>query len=347
MMKKAFARVLVALASVVVTLAAADLILSWVNPNRFTPPNVHPFQKPALYRLSKVKELGYEHVPEARVEIEGISYKINKLGYRDIEHRVRKSGRRVVVVGDSVTFGWNLPLEDTYHYQARERLAALGLPIEVLAMGITGYNLVQDYYLIKERALRFDPDLIILQVCLNDFEKTIKIRTDPEQRFMLTQYGEIFVPYMVKKTGLSRWLMAWSYLFKLLNLKLGSRPGAIDDGGRREYYSKGSETAVAYLRRTKALLAGTACRFAAVVFPFRPKDMVRPYTTFYKTILEELRDLSIPTLDLSAALNAAEAAPESMWVDYLHPSRAGNQRAAEALAGFILSILGDKADGPA
>ena len=157
--------------------------------NRFTPKNEHPFQKPALYRLSKIKELGYEHRAETKVDIGGISYRINRLGFRDIDHRFRKTDERVVIVGDSITFGWNLPLEDTYHYQTREKLKSQGRPIEIMAMGITGYNLMQEHFLIKERALRYAPDLIVLQICLNDFERALGIRPDPKQQFLLTKSG--------------------------------------------------------------------------------------------------------------------------------------------------------------
>lgn len=346
-MKKAFLRTLVGLFSVAVVLAGVDLLLGLVDPNRFTPKNEHSFQKPALYRFSKIKELGYEHRAETKVDIEGISYRINRLGFRDIEHRFRKTDKRVIMVGDSITFGWDLPLEDTYHYQTREKLKSQGRTIEIMAMGITGYNLMQEHFLIKERALRYSPDLIVLQICLNDFEKALGIRPDPKQQFRLTQYGEIFIPYVLKKTKLSHWLMARSYLFKLINLKLaplmGRQHGA---SAPRDFYSRGSETAVDYLRRTEALLAGTSFRFAAVLFPFRSDDMGHPYSTFYRTILKELEDLSVPTLDLSDTLNPSTEISKTLWIDYLHPNRAGNRLVAEKLADFILSILGEKADGP-
>ncbi|MDP2914507.1 MAG: SGNH/GDSL hydrolase family protein [Candidatus Aminicenantes bacterium] len=345
-MKKAFMRTLVGLFSVAVALAGVDLLLGLVDPFRFTPKNEFPFQKPALYRLSKVKELGYELRAETKVDVAGIEYRINRLGFRDIEHRFLKTDKRVAIVGDSITFGWDLPLEDTYAYQTREKLRSEGRKVEIMAMGITGYNLMQEYHLIKERALRFAPDLIVVQICLNDFEKTLGIRPDPKQQFLLTQYGEIFIPYLFKKTKLSHWLMARSYLFKLLNLKLAPLIGNQNRGSApRDFYSSGTETAVENLRRTKALLAGTPCRFAAVLFPFRNDDMRQPYLAFYQAILKELEALSVPTLDLNATLNSSMATPEALWIDYLHPSRAGNQRVAEKLADFILSLLEVNTDG--
>lgn len=344
-MKKAFIRTLVALFSVAVALACVDLLLGLVDPFRFTPKSEFPFQKPALYRLSKVKELGYEHRAETKVDVAGIEYRINRFGFRDIEHRFLKADKRVAIVGDSVTFGWDMRLEDSYPYQTREKLRSEGRKVEIMAMGITGYNLMQEYHLIKERALRFNPDLIVLQICLNDFEKALTIRTNSKQQFMLTQSSEIFIPYVFKKTKLSHWLMARSYLFKLLNLKLAPMIEKQNRGSvTRDFYSSGTETAIDYLRRTKALLAGTPCRFAAVLFPFRSGDMRQPYSAFYQAILKELVDLSIPALDLSATLNPSIATPEALWVDYLHPGRAGNQRVAEKLADFILSLLEAKTD---
>lgn len=345
-MKEAFMRTLVGLFSVAVVLVGVDLLLRLVDPFRFTPKKEFPFQKPALYRLSKVKELGYELRAESKVDVAGIEYRINRLGFRDIKHRFLKADPRVAIVGDSITFGWDLPLEDTYPYQTREKLRSVGRNVEIMAMGITGYNLMQEYYLIKERALRFTPDLIVLQICLNDFEKTLGIRSDPKQQFLLTQYSEIFIPYLFKKTKLNHWLMARSYLFKLLNLKLAPSIGNQNRGSApRDFYSSGTETAVDYLRRTKALLAGTPCRFAAVLFPFRSDDMRQPYLVFYQTMLTELKALSVPTLDLNATLNSSMATPEALWIDYIHPSRTGNQRVAEKLADFILPLLEVKTDG--
>ena len=345
-MKKAFIRALAVLFSVVLTLAAVDLLLNLADPSRFTPKSEFPFQKPALYRFSKVKEFGYEHRPEAQVEVNGILYRINRFGFRDIEHRFLKTDRRVAIVGDSVTFGWDLPLEDTYPYQTREKLRSEGRKVEIMAMGITGYNLMQEYHLIKERTLRFAPDLIVLQICLNDFEPALRIRPDPNRHFMLTQYSEIFIPYVFKKTRLSRWLMARSYLFKLLNLKLAPMIEKRNRGNApRGFFSPGTETAFDYLQRMKALLAGTSCRFAAVLFPFRREDMRQPYLGFYQAIRKELGDLSVPTLDLSATLNPSMATPETLWIDYIHPTRAGSQRVAEKLADFLFSILEAKTGG--
>jgi lysophospholipase L1-like esterase len=346
-MKKALASLLLALLSTVVALIGADLLLRLADPDRFTPKNEHAFQKPALYALSRIKELGYELRPGAEVEVQGVTYRINRIGFRDIEHRLRKADRRVIVVGDSLTFGWNVPLEDTFVHLTRERLKAEGRTTEIMAMGIIGYNIRQEYHLIKERGLKFDPDLVILQICLNDFERALGIRTDPKRKFMVTHYSEIAVPYVFKKTRLSRWLMAHSYVFKLLNLRLADLIGkGKDDSAPRDVYSQGTESAAAYLQKTRELLAGMNRKFAAVLFPYRSDCMRAPYADFHRAMVEELAALSIPTLNLNSALNAAPGSAESLWADYVHPNRSGNELVAGRLAAFIISLLEDKADGP-
>lgn len=341
-MKKAIVRLLIAVFAAAAALAGADQLLRLVDPNRFAPKSEHPFQKPALYSLSKIKELGYELKPGAEVEVEGIKYRINRIGFRDIEHRLVKTDKRVIVVGDSLTFGWNVRLEDIFVSQTRKELESEGRTIEIVAMGIIGYNVRQEYHLIKERGLKLDPDLVLLQIGPNDIERALGIRTDPEQKFMLTQYGEISVPYVFKKTRFTRWLMAHSYLFKLLNLKFAGKPKAGD--APRDLYSEGTESATEYLRKTKILLAGSNHRLAAVVFPFRSDSMRPPYSDFHRAILKELADASIPALDLSAVLNSS-AEGESLWVDFVHPNRAGNKLAAEKLADFIVSLLEGTTDG--
>ena len=190
-MKKWLAGFLVVLFSLAIGLAGAELLLRLIQPFRFTPKNDFHFGKPILYRLSRNPDLGYEFRPNAVTEVKGIAYRINRYGFRDIEQHRKKNGKRVVIAGDSLTFGWDLPLEETYPFLTREALRSREVRPEIWAMGVTGYNTVQEYHLIRDQALRLDPDLVILQICLNDFEKAISIRPDRERYFRLTQYHEI------------------------------------------------------------------------------------------------------------------------------------------------------------
>jgi lysophospholipase L1-like esterase len=342
-MKKWLAGVLVVLFSLAIALIGVEWLLRLIDPYRFAPKSDSHFGKPVLYRLSRSPGLGYEFRPNAATEAKGIAYRINRFGFRDIEQRFRKKGKRVIIVGDSLTFGWDLPLEETYPFLTREALRSKGRPLEIWAMGVTGYNTVQEYHLIREQALRFDPDLILLQICMNDFEKSISIRTDREHQFRLTQYHEILIPYLFGKSKLSGWFMTHSFLFKFLNLKLTPLVRRVKrDFAIRDYYSMGTEAAVRHLKKTQELLSRTSCRFASVIFPFRRDSMSPPYLAFQSAVRGTFGDLGIPFLDLDDTLNPGGKEPRKFWVDSVHPNRAGNERVAEKLASFIASLAGNE-----
>src|SRR5262249_26983685 len=66
--------------------------------------------------------------------------------------------RRVVVLGDSFTFGENVGDEQTYAF----RLERLLEGASVLNFGVHGYGTDQQYLLLKERGFAYGPDVVIL-----------------------------------------------------------------------------------------------------------------------------------------------------------------------------------------
>ena len=97
----------------------------------------------------------------------------NASGFRDRDFPPMKApgGYRIIVVGDSVTFGW-LEREENLYPKVLERLLAQGAegdpPCEVYNMAVFGYNAEQELETIRTKALPLQPDLIIIQWCLND-----------------------------------------------------------------------------------------------------------------------------------------------------------------------------------
>ncbi len=123
-----------------------------------------------VHTRSKDRTLVYEMRPNAAV---GDIIKINALGFRDREFIAKKPEGvyRIAVVGDSVTFGWDQRVEDTYP-KVLERLLnssdGASRRYEVLNLGVVGYNAEQEMELIKTRVLDFQPDLVLVGYCVND-----------------------------------------------------------------------------------------------------------------------------------------------------------------------------------
>ncbi len=78
--------------------------------------------------------------------------------------------RRIVMLGDSITFGNAVNWNQTFSYVLQQLLneRANRREFEVLNLGVSGYNTSQELATLRELGLAFSPDLIILNVCLND-----------------------------------------------------------------------------------------------------------------------------------------------------------------------------------
>jgi len=100
---------------------------------------------------------------------EGEAYlRINSLGYRDDEHTLAKSPGtfRIAVLGDSFTEARQVDLDNTFVSLLGRNLGRCaglnGAQVEVLNFGIGSYGTAQALLTLREDALRFDPDLVLL-----------------------------------------------------------------------------------------------------------------------------------------------------------------------------------------
>jgi len=89
----------------------------------------------------------------------------NRQGFRNINDLLKeKSKQRVLILGDSFTFGPFLPNHDTYP----SLLEQFNSKLEVMNAGICGYTITDETSLFIERAQYIAPDITILQVLDND-----------------------------------------------------------------------------------------------------------------------------------------------------------------------------------
>jgi hypothetical protein len=136
--------------------------------------------KPEMRQLHKTSPyFGYDLVPGTYgVGFMGESYQINSHGFRGREFRSeKKSGLfRIMVIGDSFTFGARVNQEDTYPAQLEEALRRMNKPCEVINCGIIGHNMWQHYEVLKRKVLPFHPDLVILGLFEDDLLQSVSPR---------------------------------------------------------------------------------------------------------------------------------------------------------------------------
>lgn len=79
---------------------------------------------------------------------------------------------RIAVLGDSVTFGYGVKTEDTYSYVLEQMLnkASSGCKVTVFNFGVSSYSVKEMAATLRERAIKIDPDLVLVGVIYGDFD---------------------------------------------------------------------------------------------------------------------------------------------------------------------------------
>jgi hypothetical protein len=112
----------------------------------------------------------------------GVPVNINQLGFRDDrEYALEKSPRtfRILVLGDSVTFGHGSVFEHTYPFLLEQKLKAWrpGVDWQVWNAAVPGYNTSQELAQLVDVGPRFQPDLVVVGFFENDFVENFPVGT--------------------------------------------------------------------------------------------------------------------------------------------------------------------------
>ena len=122
------------------------------------------------YRPSRNDKIVYELLPNYRLE--SLKADISAQGLNDRVFSLLKPQDifRIAVVGDSTSFGWKVERKNSFP-KILERLLnqnPSGKVYEVMNFSVPGYNTSQECELIKEKVMRFHPDMVLLIFCGND-----------------------------------------------------------------------------------------------------------------------------------------------------------------------------------
>ncbi len=127
-----------------------------------------PARNPLMYRRSKDPEIMYEFVPNSRRR----HIQINSDGFRGREYtwKVPEKIERIIVLGDSETFGALLKDEETLPGALEKKLNGLQgeKTYEVLNLGLPGYNTRQQFRILQTKAIQYNPSIVILYYVFND-----------------------------------------------------------------------------------------------------------------------------------------------------------------------------------
>lgn len=116
----------------------------------------------------------YELKPNLHGVFQGQPLTTNSRGLRDEEYDYAKppGTLRIVAVGDSSLFGWGVPFESTSMEVLERMLNADGAQptVQVLNFATPGYNTAIEADVFIRKALRYDPDIVLVNFNTNDYD---------------------------------------------------------------------------------------------------------------------------------------------------------------------------------
>jgi lysophospholipase L1-like esterase len=241
---------------------------------------------------------------------------INSLGLRGPEPRTPRPRRRILCLGDSITFGYGVGDDETYPAALGRALEGSG--VEVVNGGVTGYTSHQVRKLLARVGPTVRPDVVT--VCIGWNDRTLRVATDREYDRRLRALGPL--------DALAEHLYLYRALANLYrNARHTDEPAARDHprvpiGEYRENLA-----AIAQLARE----AGARAVFVAL--PHRSRFEGPPLEPAYpQTLREEAHALRVPLLEVGVLGDAAPAeGNERYFIDSLHLSPEGAEEMARRL----------------
>jgi lysophospholipase L1-like esterase len=262
--------------------------------------------------------IGHVHRPGGQAQLMGTTVRINSVGFRDDEYALeRNARRRIILLGDSLTFGWGVEKEESFEHRLEAQLDARS-PTELINFAAGNYNTVQQVNLFLEKGLAYQPDQVVVFYFINDAEEVPK-------RSRFPWLGNIRVVTFY-----------WSRVKALI-------AQFSDSAGYEEWYEAlYREDAAGWTAAKQAFLqlrdecADRNIALQVVLLPELHELVDYPFEAEYAAVSNFLEASGIPNLDLSPFF-AGERDPQSLWVapDDAHPNAEAHRRIAEYSFPFI------------
>lgn len=300
-----------------------------------------PFKRPAYETLFEdIYEVELSMMPNAINPYYMVGLEVlNRYGFRgkDVDMQKPQGVFRIIIIGDSCTYGASSKAEETYPFCLEQFLSQrFSSPkFEVINGGIPGTNIYQNIMVLEKNLLRFNPDMVIVWSSPN-FSKVIKEYRDkaenPPWYWSLRR--------SLHKLALYKQMLRWikgkpkeRASFEVMEemrkvAVLDENQDACLDDYRRD------------LIRLKNLSARYGFELVFTDYPSRSNVLEPPKLDGkYNSIPERmLHDFCLENgllfIDVSSALRPI--ADESYYADSAHPSPIGNRAIAKVIMESLI-----------
>ncbi len=357
-MNHRIANLLLVLASLVVSALLLEGALRWLG---YEPLKAMAAGKDLVLRRSSDEDIVYELIPGSEGRAFKTDVMASSLGFRSPEPSLAPDVRRVVVLGDSISFGSELPAHTAFPDLLRRSLQHRDGRFDVQNLSLSGYDTLQEVAVLKRHGVPLDPQLVIVGFCLNDtgvvsanLEYLERMRSYAERPWLLSsRLGQLMLVLLDRLQG--RRFEAAANDPAVFRARFHAQIDAIgaDEHELRALLANAEERLpsawyrdtdrVGRLRHAFAELARLrdvhGFRVLIVVFPWLETDQEGryPHQVAHAVIAHEAMRLHLPVLDLLGPFQRRGLVDlRNDSGDPVHPGPEGHAMASDAIEGWLL-----------
>jgi hypothetical protein len=245
--------------------------------------------------ISDDPRIGHEHRPKADAFLMGARVTTNSAGFRDEEIPIEKrpGSIRIMMLGDSVLFGWGAKQDETVAARLRQAWRSASRDIDVINTGVGNYNTTMEVEFFFTRGYRYKPDIVVLNYFINDAEPI-----PPYNYSWIGRVSAAWVFYGSRLDVVERELRLgqqtdWRTFYKEL----------YDDTSNRGNW----RVAEASIRKLAAYCHDHGIKLLIVNYP-----ELRPFPEVQRRLAALAAELGVPYLDLLDSVRGEP--PEKLWV---------------------------------
>ena len=147
-------------------------IITIISPLSLIEISGRAFEKQSDLLFIEDKILDYKLKPNFSGMYSGMQVKINSEGMRGDEQNYNDEENKILIVGDSVSFGFGVELQDTYSYKIQEYINTFYKnKTAILNSSVPGYDISQYRKYLEINVEKIRPNLILLCITLNDINE--------------------------------------------------------------------------------------------------------------------------------------------------------------------------------
>lgn len=147
--------------------------IRWQTPPRYVEEANHQMTG---HRYLFDELLGWKNIPGFEGTTMGQPLTINSKGLRDREYSYEKPAgtRRMLVLGDSMTWGLGVGDDQIFTEVLERKLERETPKWEVINAGVSGWGTDQEYLFLKEEGFKYEPDIVmVVYYLVNDREDNV------------------------------------------------------------------------------------------------------------------------------------------------------------------------------